>query len=167
MKRAPDRAASARGKIKSLAALISIVRRANAQGLRVVFTNGCFDLLHAGHVALLERAKRFGDLLIVGINSDRSVRALKGANRPIVGQRDRALVLAALESVDYVTVFGDATPQRLVERLRPHVLIKGADWGTAEIVGREIVHRDGGRVIRFPLVKGHSTSRLIERIRRG
>ena len=166
MHRAPDRAASARRKIKSLAALISIVRRANAQGLRVVFTNGCFDLLHAGHVALLERAKRLGDLLIVGVNSDRSVRALKGVNRPIVGQRDRALVLAALESVDYVTVFSDATPQRLVECLRPHVLIKGADWGGAEIVGRGVVQRDGGRVIRFPLVKGYSTSRLIERIRR-
>ena len=164
MNRTRKRSARARRKLKSLTALTAIVRRANGRGLKVVFTNGCFDLLHVGHVALLERAKRLGDLLIVGVNSDRSVRILKGANRPIVGQRDRALLLAALESVDYVTVFSDATPQRLVERLRPHVLIKGADWGAAQIVGRETVRLDGGRVIRFPLVKGYSTSRLIARI---
>ena len=167
MNRAPHRLAPARRKIASLAAVMRIARRAETRGLKVVFTNGCFDLLHAGHVTLLERARRLGDLLIVGINSDRSVRALKGAGRPIVGQRDRALILAALESVDYVIVFDEATPRRLVERLRPHVLIKGADWGTTEIVGREIVRRDGGLVVRFPLVKSYSTSRLIERIRRG
>jgi D-beta-D-heptose 7-phosphate kinase/D-beta-D-heptose 1-phosphate adenosyltransferase len=138
----------------------------NVQGRTVVFTNGCFDLLHAGHVKLLERAKQCGDLLIVGINSDRSVRALKGAGRPIVAVRERALLIAALESVDYVTVFNDATPQRLVKRLRPHVLIKGADWSADQIVGREIVHKAGGRVIRIPLVKGYSTSQLIERIRK-
>ena len=143
-----------------------IVRQAKANGRTVVFTNGCFDLLHAGHVKLLERAKQFGDLLIVAVNSDRSVRALKGRHRPIVREQDRALLLAALESVDYVTIFHDPTPRRLVGRLRPQILIKGADWGASHIIGREIVQRAGGRVIRMPLLKGHSTSGLIERIRR-
>ena len=156
---------SANRKITSLHALTRIVKRASGRGRTVVFTNGCFDLLHAGHVKLLERAKRYGDLLIVGLNSDRSVRALKGPGRPVVGARDRALLLAALESVDYVTIFNEMTPQRLVTRLRPHVLIKGADWSTSEIVGRDIVHRRGGRVIRFPLVKRYSTTALIQRIK--
>ena len=153
-------------KIKSLDALKRIVRRAAAQGRRVVFTNGCFDLLHAGHVKLLERAKRLGDLLIVGINSDRSVRALKGPSRPMVGQDDRALILAALESVDFVTVFDELTPEPLVSLLRPQVLVKGADWGGSQIVGRQTVERDHGRVIRIPLLKGYSTTRLIRRIRK-
>ena len=143
------------------------MRRAQANGRTVVFTNGCFDLLHAGHVKLLERAKRYGDLLIVGLNSDRSVRALKGPGRPILGQEDRALLLAALQSVDYVAIFNERTPQRLVERLRPGVLIKGADWGAAQIVGRRTVERRGGRVIRLPLLKGYSTTKLIKRIQQG
>ena len=150
-------------KIVSRAALLRRARRLGPR--RLVFTNGCFDLLHAGHVTLLEQAKRYGDVLVVGINSDRSVRALKGPGRPIVTQRDRARVLAALESVDYVTIFNERTPQRLVEALRPHVLIKGADWAASEIVGRDTVQRRGGRIIRFPLLKGHATSKLIQRIR--
>ena len=154
---------NAAAKILSRAALLRRARRLGTR--RLVFTNGCFDLLHAGHVTLLERAKRCGDVLVVGLNSDRSVRALKGPGRPVVGQRDRAAVLAALESVDYVTIFNERTPQRLVEALRPHVLIKGADWTASEIVGRDVVHRRGGRIIRFPLLKGHSTSKLIQRIR--
>jgi D-beta-D-heptose 7-phosphate kinase/D-beta-D-heptose 1-phosphate adenosyltransferase len=142
------------------------VRRAKAQGRRIVFTNGCFDLLHAGHAQLLERARRLGDLLVVGINSDASIRRLrKGPGRPFVGARDRARLLAALASVDYVTVFSEPTPHRLVARLRPHVLVKGADWGTGEIVGRDIVEAGGGRVVRVPLVKGRSTTTLIQRIR--
>ncbi len=157
---------SAHRKIKSLDALKRIVRRANAQGRRVVFTNGCFDLLHAGHVKLLERAKRLGDLLIVGINSDRSVRALKGPSRPIVGQNDRALILAALETVDFVMVFDELTPERVVSCLRPQVLVKGADWGGSQIVGRETVERHHGCVIRIPLLKSYSTTRLIRRIRK-
>ena len=130
----------------------------------MVFTNGCFDLIHAGHVALLEQAKRQGDLLIVGINSDRSVRQLKGRNRPIVSQRNRATVLAALESVDYVTIFDEPTPEQLIAALKPDVLIKGADWRLGQIIGREVVQRRGGRVMRLPLVKGLSTSALIQRI---
>lgn len=153
--------------IPSWAALARLLRRAQSARRSVVFTNGCFDLLHAGHVTLLERAKRCGDLLVVAINSDRSVRALKGPSRPIMRQHDRALVVAALACVDYVTMFDEATPQRLVARLRPNVLIKGADWARRQIVGREVVERTGGRVIRIPLLKGYSTSRLIARIRHG
>ena len=153
-------------KIRAPAALARIVHRLSAHGRRVVFTNGCFDLLHAGHVKLLERARRLGDVLIVGINSDRSVRGLKGSGRPIVPQADRALLLAALASVDYVTVFNDATPARVIARLRPHVLVKGAGWGAGEIVGRELVQRHGGRIVRIPLLAGHSTSDLVARIRK-
>ncbi len=151
----------------SIAALARAVRRAQARGKTVVFTNGCFDLLHAGHVILLERAKRLGDLLIVAINSDRSVRALrKGPNRPITPQRDRARVLSALACVDYVTIFDEPTPQRAIERLQPDVLVKGADWGPWAIVGSDVIRRRGGRVVRLPLLKGYSTTRLIERIRK-
>ena len=153
-------------KIKSTAALARLVRAAQARGRAVVFTNGCFDLLHAGHVSLLEGARRHGDLLVIGLNSDRSVRTLKGLHRPFVGQRDRARLLAALASVDYVTIFNDRTPRRLIEQLRPDVLIKGADWGRSAIVGRDAVEARGGRVVRLPLLKGYSTSQLIARIRR-
>ena len=156
---------SAIRKIHSLPALTRRIAHARAQGRRVVFTNGCFDLLHAGHVTLLERARRLGDLLIVGLNSDRSVRMLKGSTRPIVNQRDRARLVAALECVDYVMIFNEPTPQQAVERLQPDVLVKGADWGTQQIVGSDVVRRQGGRVVRVPLVKGLSTSTLIERIR--
>ena len=159
-------APAARDKIKPLRALVGVVRRANARGRRVVFTNGCFDLLHAGHVKLLEHARRQGDLLIVGLNSDRSVRALKGPGRPVFSQRDRALLLAELQSVDYVTIFNERTPQRLIERLRPDVLMKGADWRSGQIVGSDVVRRKGGRVVRFPILKGYSTTKLIQRIRR-
>ena len=161
------RSRSARRKIQPAEVLTRLVRQAQSQGRRVVFTNGCFDLLHPGHVMLLEQAKRFGDLLVVAINSDRSVRTLqKGPGRPIIGQRDRALIVAALESVDYVTVFHEATPKRLVARLRPDVLVKGADWTAGRIVGRDVVERTGGRVVRVPLLSGYSTTRLLGRIKR-
>ena len=153
-------------KIASPAALTRTARRLSAQGRRVVFTNGCFDLLHAGHITLLERARRLGDVLIVGINSDRSVRGLKkGPGRPVVPQADRALVLASLASVDFVTVFHEDTPERLIAYLRPQVLVKGADWNISAVIGREMVRRAGGRVVRIPLVKGRSTSALIAHIR--
>ena len=155
----------ARRKFLSVVAQVRAVRKAHSRHQTVVFTNGCFDLLHAGHVKILEQAKRFGNLLVVAINSDASVRGLKGPGRPIVSERDRALLLAALECVDYVTVFPEPTPQRLVSRLRPNVLMKGADWGARQIIGRDIVERSGGRVIRVPLLKGYSTTRLIERVR--
>ena len=156
---------AAQRKIKSLSVLVRIVRQAKSKGRRVVLTNGCFDLVHAGHVALLERAKRLGDLLVVAINSDRSVRTVKGPQRPIMDQQDRALLVGALESVDYVTIFNEATPEGLVRCLHPHVLVKGADWGPGNIVGSDIVRQDGGRVVRIPLVQGYSTTQLIKRIR--
>ena len=155
---------SSQHKIVSLETLRRIVGRAKARR-RIVFTNGCFDLLHAGHVTLLERAKRQGDLLVVGLNSDRSVRRLKGPGRPLVPQRDRARLLAALASVDYVVIFDQPTPARVIGQLLPDVLIKGADWAAGDIVGAAAVRRAGGRVIRLPLVKGRSTSQLIARIR--
>lgn len=158
---------SARRKVLSIAQLVRRVRREQSRGAIVVFTNGCFDLVHAGHVKLLEWAKRQGDVLIVALNSDRSVRMLKGSGRPILKQHDRALLLAAFACVDYVTIFNDATPQRLMSRLQPDVLVKGADWGSNHLVGREIVERRGGRVIRVPLLKGSSTTLLVQRIRHG
>jgi D-beta-D-heptose 7-phosphate kinase/D-beta-D-heptose 1-phosphate adenosyltransferase len=132
----------------------------------VVLTNGCFDLLHAGHVALLEAARREGDLLVVAINSDASVRRLKGAGRPLVSEAERAEALRALEAVDRVVVYPEDTPLEVVKALRPDVLVKGADWAADEIVGRAEVEAAGGRVVRVALVPGRSTSSLVERIRR-
>ncbi len=136
-------------------------------GRRVVFTNGCFDLLHPGHLALLEAARAEGDVLVVGLNSDDSVRRLKGVRRPLLPEEERAEALAALEAVDAVVVYDDPTPLRLVEALRPDVLVKGADWGEDAIVGRAEVEAAGGRVVRVPLRPGFSTTSLVERIRPG
>lgn len=144
------------------------VRWRTAQTGRVVFTNGVFDLLHAGHVTLLEAARAEGDALVVGVNDDASVRRLgKGAARPLVPQADRARVLAALACVDCVVVFGEDTPLAVIRRLRPDVLVKGADYPRAAIVGGDEVEGWGGRVVRVPLVAGLSTSDLVARIRGG
>ncbi|MEM7654705.1 MAG: D-glycero-beta-D-manno-heptose 1-phosphate adenylyltransferase [Bacteroidota bacterium] len=134
-------------------------------GDQVVFTNGCFDLLHLGHVDYLEKARQFGDRLVVGLNSDTSVRELKGAERPLVPEAARARVLAALEFVDGVVLFSEATPQELIEQLSPEVLVKGADYQLHEIVGHEWVLSHGGRVERIELVEGFSTSSLVEKLR--
>jgi len=131
---------------------------------RVVFTNGCFDLLHPGHLRLLEQARALGDVLVVGLNSDRSLGELKGPGRPLVAERERAEVLAALEAVDAITIFDQPTPRELVAALAPDILVKGGDWGENEIVGREEVEAAGGRVVRLPLVEGYSTSQLIAKI---
>ena len=141
-------------------ALSSRLRR---RGLRIVFTNGCFDILHVGHIALLEKAASLGDVLFVGVNSDRSVRHLKGRGRPIVPLGERMEMLAGLRAVDYVVPFTAPTPARLIARLRPHLLVKGADYRAAEIVGRDTVESSGGRVVTVPLRRGHSTSTLIRR----
>jgi len=151
-------------KIKNLPALLQIVRRFKKQGKRIVFTNGCFDLLHLGHVQYLERAKSKGDLLIVGINSDRSMQTLKGRGRPLVPQSERARVLAGLASVDYVTIFNDPTPFSLIRSLQPDVLVKGADWKKEDIVGSDVVKRRRGKVVTIPVVKGVSTTQIIKRI---
>ncbi|MBI3319531.1 MAG: D-glycero-beta-D-manno-heptose 1-phosphate adenylyltransferase [Candidatus Omnitrophica bacterium] len=153
-------------KIHSRQSLVAAVHRWKREGKRVVFTNGCFDLLHRGHVTLLAQAKRLGGVLIVAVNSDRSVRALKGPNRPIVPQRDRAVILAALSSVDAVTIFDRPTPHHLITLLKPDVLVKGADWRVGGIVGEEVVKRHGGRVVRVPLVSGRSTTDMVTRIAR-
>lgn len=134
-------------------------------GRPVVLTNGCFDLLHPGHVTLLEAARREGDALVVAINSDLSVRRLKGQGRPLIPESERAEVLLALEPVDRVVVYDDPTPLALIRALVPDVLVKGADWAMDAIVGRAEVESAGGRVVRVPLVSGRSTSTLVDRIR--
>lgn len=134
------------------------------QGRRVVFTNGCFDLLHPGHVRYLQQARTLGDVLIVALNSDRSVRELKGENRPILRQDERAEVMAALACVDYVTIFDEPTPRTVIAALLPDVLVKGGDWGVEAIVGREEVEAAGGQVLSLPFVDGCSTSDVIQRI---
>jgi len=138
-------------------------RRENA-GRTIVFTNGCFDVLHRGHVTLLEAARAMGDCLVVGINSDDSVRRLKGEGRPLNAQEDRACVLLGLRSVDYVTIFGEDTPIETIEALEPDVLVKGAEYGDGEIVGEDFVLARGGRVERIEMVKGYSSSGIIERM---
>ena len=135
------------------------------RGGRVVFTNGVFDLLHPGHVRYLAEARGLGDLLIVGINSDRSVRAIKEPGRPLNPEGERAEVLRSLACVDAVVVFDEDTPHRLITEIQPDVLVKGADWGPSEIVGRDVVEARGGRVVRVDLAKGYSTTNLIQRAR--
>jgi D-glycero-beta-D-manno-heptose 1-phosphate adenylyltransferase len=139
------------------------VRRA---GKRIVFTNGCFDLIHPGHVRYLRAAKRLGDVLVIALNSDSSVRRLKGAGRPLVPQRDRCEVVAALEMVDYVTVFAEDTPYRLIKALAPDVLVKGGDWKPDQIVGADIVRARGGTVRSLPFAKGYSTTKLVNKAER-
>ena len=146
--------------------LVAERARWKAAGHRVVFTNGCFDLLHPGHLALLEAARALGDVLVVGINSDASVRALKGEGRPLLPEAERAEALSALEPVDAVVVYDEPTPREIVAALLPDVLVKGADWAEDAIVGREEVEAAGGRVERVALVPGRSTTSLVERIRR-
>lgn len=137
------------------------------QGLTVVFTNGCFDLIHAGHVHLLRSAREQGDRLIVGLNSDDSIRRIKGGIRPIMEEQDRRTVLEAFEFVDGVVLFDEDTPLRLLKELEPDVLVKGADYDKSEIVGAEWIEEHGGRVHRVPLVEGRGTSEIIEAIRSG
>jgi D-beta-D-heptose 7-phosphate kinase/D-beta-D-heptose 1-phosphate adenosyltransferase len=136
-------------------------------GRRVVFTNGCFDLLHPGHIRSLEQARALGDVLIVGLNSDASVRQLKGEGRPVIPESERAEILAALESVDAVVIFDDLTPREVIARLLPDVLVKGGDWPGDQIVGREEVEAAGGRVVRAPVVPGYSTTDILKKIREG
>ena len=153
-------------KLKSAAALSGILQKLRSKGRKVVFTNGCFDILHPGHVSYLERASRMGDVLVIGLNSDRSVKAIKGRGRPINMERDRAYVLSALSFVDYVVSFGEDTPERIIRKLKPDVLVKGGDWKLKEIVGGDFVRSRGGRVASIKFLKGYSTSSLIEKMKR-
>jgi len=153
-------------KILDLGALIRERALLRDSGKVVVFTNGCFDLLHPGHVRYLTEARVLGDALVVAINSDRSVRILKGEGRPILNAKERVEVLSALEAVDYVTVFDEETPYSLIVQLLPDVLVKGGDWQLNEIVGREQVEAAGGRVLSLPFLEGSSTTDIIDRIKR-
>ncbi|MGC1620875.1 MAG: D-glycero-beta-D-manno-heptose 1-phosphate adenylyltransferase [Candidatus Acidiferrum sp.] len=139
--------------------------REKRNGRRVVFTNGCFDLLHPGHIGSLEQARALGDVLIVGLNSDASVRQLKGAGRPVLPEGERAEILAALECVDAVVIFDQLTPREVIAGLLPDVLVKGGDWPGDQIVGREEVEAAGGRVISIPVVPGYSTTEILRKIR--
>jgi len=153
-------------KIVTSAQLVPLLERARTEHKRIVFTNGCFDLMHIGHTRYLQEAKSLGHLLVVGVNSDASVRRLnKGSDRPIVPEDQRAEVLAALECVDYVVIFPEPDPGTLIAALQPDVLVKGGDWAIERIVGREIVESRGGLVTSIPLVPGMSTTALLHRIR--
>lgn len=149
-----------------LDSLIQERERMRREGKRVVFTNGCFDLLHPGHVRYLAEARAMGDALIVGLNSDRSVRLLKGEGRPILDETERAEVLAALEAVDFVVVFDQDTPRELIAQLVPDLVVKGGDWPVDKIVGRDEVEAAGGKAISLPYVEGFSTSEILDRIRK-
>ena len=137
---------------------------AKRAGRRVVFTNGCYDLLHPGHIRLLEAARELGDVLVLALNSDRSVKENKGVKRPVVPEHERAEIAAALAAVNYVVLFDEPTPREIIARVLPDVLVKGSDWGADEIVGREEVEAAGGRVVSAPLEAGYSTSSIIEKI---
>jgi rfaE bifunctional protein nucleotidyltransferase chain/domain len=152
------------GTVLSLPAMTRKRRALKRRGKTVVFTNGTFDILHRGHVSYLQAARRLGDVLIVGLNTDESIRRIKGPRRPINGNRDRADVLSALQCVDYVVFFGDDTPARLIRTLIPDVLVKGADWKKGEIVGGDVVETHGGTVRRIRLTPGRSTTNVIQRI---
>jgi len=149
--------------IAEAAALVAGIR---ARGRTIVFTNGVFDLLHPGHVRYLQQARALGDALIVGVNSDRSVRAIKGPSRPITPEDERAELIAALVCVDAAVIFDEDTPWQLIAALQPDVLVKGADWADDAIVGRDLVEARGGRVVRVPIEAGYATTAIVERIRR-
>lgn len=149
-------------KILTLKKLLAAVRRLKAQGKSIAFTNGTFDILHLGHVVYLQKAKSFADILIVGVNTDRSVKTYKDPGRPVNPEKDRIQVLTALACVDYAILFDDPTPLELIRKIKPDVLVKGADWAIKDIVGAREVFAWGGKVKRVPLVKGRSSSRVIK-----
>ena len=153
-----------RDKIKVLPELIRIRKDLKKEGQKVVFTNGVFDILHRGHVEYLEKAKSLGDVLMLGLNTDASVKKIKGSNRPVMGQEDRAIVLAGLSSVDYICFFEEETPANLIRQLIPDILVKGGDYRIDDIVGRETVEANGGKVVTIDLVNGQSTTSLIEKM---
>lgn len=152
------------GKIGKLHEIKNILAKAKKERKTVVFTNGCFDLLHRGHLHLLREAKKRGDILVVALNSDRSVKAIKGPDRPILPDSERAELIAALEMVDYVTCFDEPDPYEVIRELKPDVLVKGGDWPKDSIVGANIVEGQGGKVAVIPYLEGHSTTEIIERM---
>lgn len=151
-------------KIKPLDTIIRLRARFRELKKRLVFTNGCFDILHVGHVRYLNQARQLGDILVVGVNSDSSVRRIKGSLRPVTPENERAEIVAALSSVDYVFLFDDLTPQRVIDRIVPDVLVKGSDWHISRVVGRSTVERSGGSVRTIPVVEGASTTDIIQKV---
>ena len=151
-------------KIKNAIALAKIISGLRSKRMKVVFTNGCFDIVHAGHIEYLSKARAMGDILVIGLNSDASVRRLKGKSRPINNQKDRAKVLSALSFVNYVTIFNEDTPERLIKKIEPDILVKGGDWQMKDIVGASFVKSYGGKVATVPFVKGFSTTSLIKKM---
>ena len=155
---------SSEQRIKSRSELIDIIAKVQGEGKKVVLTNGCFDLLHVGHIYTFEEARKYGDMLIVALNSDESVGKLKGDERPFVPQQQRAEMIAALRIVDYVVIFDELDPLSIVTDLKPNVLVKGEDWAEGTIIGQDVVEAGGGKVVRVPLVEGFSTTSLIKKI---
>jgi len=155
-----------RDKVKSREDLKAIAAKAKTEGKKIVFTNGCFDLLHVGHLHVLREAKKLGDILIVALNSDSSVEQIKGPGRPILAEGERAELIAALEMVDYVTLFDEPDPLNVIQELKPDVLAKGGDWAADKIIGREFVEGYGGKVAVINFLQGHSTTDIIERMRK-
>ena len=152
-------------KVKTPRQIKKIVSGFKAKRKKVVFTNGCFDILHYGHIKYLEKCKRLGSILVIGLNSDSSVKKIKGKNRPVTGEKERAALLSALEFVDFVVLFSDKTPEKLIREIGPDILVKGGDWRIKDIVGANDVKKRLGRVITVPFVKGYSTTRIIKRIK--
>jgi rfaE bifunctional protein nucleotidyltransferase chain/domain len=152
-------------KVKSLDELETLTAAARTNGKIVVFTNGCFDLLHRGHIYLLREAKALGDLLVVAINSDQSVKAIKGPTRPILAEADRLELIASMEMVDYVLLFDEPDPYNIISILRPHILVKGGDWSAEEVIGGDLVEGNGGKVVVVPYLKGFSTTEIIAKLR--
>ena len=152
------------GKLKNLDELTELAAQARQNGKSVVFTNGCFDILHRGHVHILRQAKAAGDVLIVALNSDRSVKEIKGGKRPVLPETDRIELIGAMEMVDYVIVFDEPDPYKLIAAIKPDVLAKGGDWSAEKIIGADVVEQAGGRIVMIPYLKGFSTSEIIERI---
>src|SRR5512143_103169 len=151
-------------KIKTVVDLLPLLAIIRSAGKKIVFTNGCFDILHTGHTRYLEKARSFGDVLVVAVNSDASVRAIKGEKRPINSESERMETLAALECVDYVTIFSEPDPHRVISELQPDVLVKGGDWPIEKIIGRDVVEARGGKVVNVPYIDGASTTGIIQKI---
>lgn len=154
----------AKVKIKDIEEITTIVEHLKKDGKIIVFTNGCFDILHSGHIRYLYDAKRLGDILIIGLNSDSSIKRIKGEKRPIVNEWERAYILSALEMVDFIVIFDEDTPYELIKSIKPDILVKGGDWDIDKIVGKDIVESYGGKVLNIPFVEGRSTTNIIERI---
>lgn len=153
-------------KFRQIDSLCRTLNRLRLKGKKIVFTNGCFDILHRGHIEFLKSAKSLGDILVVALNSDNSVKKIKGKGRPINPLSDRAVILSALEFVDYITVFDESTPKKVIGKIRPDILTKGADWSKDNIVGRDVVESYGGQVMTIRYLKGYSTTKIINRLKR-